>query len=422
MRITWKKSHAMQTALMIFAFLAFFIPQPYAVPAIIYKLWKYARFFVSVGAVGLYLLRFHNRWPFRVIIVSVFYVWLFVAEPLITEHGQFLKMSLIVNIGFIFLLEYCFKRMDTKAVTRAFLFAGMLASLMHFITFILYANVEGGMRHGQLMQVGGVIVSNTNQNWYFLTYDNYSIVYFLPVAALLLIYAHNYMKSNYAVYWCYVGFILFMYFYKTAATAMVAMSLFVLIVLYYMMRYSEKKSKKLKLKINYFTAVLSGVIITIIAISVIGGGLAATIGEYFGKDGSFSGRDKIWANSLKLIADSPLIGYGRESESVVWMKLGQTHCHNIVLELLYEGGIIGFVLFGIMIYLFRPKQKDTFSALILSAAVLCYLIVATFDWGIANPISISVFYFSHYLTAKQSKLRAESVQDILNYILRKRTC
>ena len=31
----------MQTAILMFAFLAFFIPQPYAVPTIIYKLWNY---------------------------------------------------------------------------------------------------------------------------------------------------------------------------------------------------------------------------------------------------------------------------------------------------------------------------------------------------------------------------------------------
>ena len=375
MRTTWKIHYSMQTIILSFAFLTFFIPQSYAVPAIIYKLWRYLRFFVSISAFGLYLLRYSDRWPFRVIFVSLFYVWLFAIEPIITSYGQFSKMNMIACIGFIFLLEYSFKRLHKEVVVRSFIYAGLLASIMHFLSFILYADVEGGMRHGEILKTGrGIIV--TRQNWYFLTYDNYSIVYFLPVASLLLCYAHYYKKRAYILYWGYVGFILFMYISKTAVTAMVAMLLFVFIALYYIIRYFKKIFKKMKLKINYFTAILSGVIITIIAISVTGGDLAETIGTYFGKSASFSGRDKIWAKSLKLIAESPLIGYGKEPELVVLRKIGQTHCHNIILELLYEGGIIGFVLFGIMIYLFRPKQKDTFSALIFSAAVFCYLIVS----------------------------------------------
>ena len=419
MTIKVKTTQFLQTAILVFAFFTFFIPQPYAVPAVVYKLWKYLRFFVSAGAFGFYIIRYFNRISLRIISVSVFYVWLFVIEPIFTEHGQFFKMNMIVCIGFVFLLEYSFSRLRDEIVVRAFILAGLIASIMHFLTFILYANVEGGMRSDKIMRIAGRAVAVTNQNWYFLTYDNYSIVYFLPIASLLLYYLYNYMRRGYVVYWCYVGFVLFMYIYKTAATAMIAMLLFTSLTLYYTVVFSGKSIKTPKLKISHFIVILFGIILTVIAISVIGGGLATSIGAYFGKDGSFSGRDKIWEKSVKYIVSSPLIGYGRESEYVVWTKLGQTHCHNIILELLYDGGIIGTILFGIIIYLFRPKQKNTFSTFVFSSALLCYFIVATFDWGIANPISMSVFYFPCYLVEKQRQMKIIKIPMLSTSLARK---
>ena len=62
----------------------------------------------------------------------------------------------------------------------------------------------------------------------------------------------------------------------------------------------------------------------------------------FGKDASFSGRNLAWSETLRMILDSPFVGYGTQTAAQRALMLGSVeyvNAHNQLLELLYIGGL-----------------------------------------------------------------------------------
>lgn len=62
----------------------------------------------------------------------------------------------------------------------------------------------------------------------------------------------------------------------------------------------------------------------------------------FGKDASFSGRNLAWSETLRMILDSPFVGYGTQTATQRALMLGSVeyvNAHNQLLELLYVGGL-----------------------------------------------------------------------------------
>ena len=67
------------------------------------------------------------------------------------------------------------------------------------------------------------------------------------------------------------------------------------------------------------------------------------------KDLTFTNRNVVWLNSLQLISDSPIIGYGYQSDAWYMDQLHVTTAHNLILGQLITGGIVGLSLFVIII-------------------------------------------------------------------------
>lgn len=104
-------------------------------------------------------------------------------------------------------------------------------------------------------------------------------------------------------------------------------------------------------------------------------------------DNSTNTRIKIWQASFEMIEDNWFVGLGTGVQNV-WDVLynqygiNQPHAHNIILEFILEGGIIGLLLFvaflGFFIYdmvrLFRtsPKGRLLASAFIIGVAAFCF--------------------------------------------------
>lgn len=382
-----------------FAFMTFYLPSSYALPSVVHKLWEMSLLLVSSVACIFFFVRRSIRVNSSYFVFAMFYAWLYLGTGFFSETGSVAKTKFIQCLGFITLLELSFYFFSKKSVAKSFLISGLLMCLIHFLSFLKYSGLEGGMRHGETYVVAGRVITNSSQNWYFLTYDNDSIFYFLPIAALLLYYYYNFNKSALKVFILYIGFILYMFISKVAATALISMLLFTILVIYYI-RYetNTNHNKKTKIKLDYKLSIYIGILFSIFMLSIVGGGLATKIGSYFGKDGSFSGRDRIWAAAMKLIKDRPIVGYGIEPLELVWNKLGQTHCHNIFLELLYTGGIIALIMFFLVVYMYRPKKNNTFSSYIFAVAMLCYMIASGVDFLYTNPIPMSLFYFTHYFS------------------------
>lgn len=135
-------------------------------------------------------------------------------------------------------------------------------------------------------------------------------------------------------------------------------------------------------------------------ISFVGSDLCYTIAGFFGKDGTFTGRDVIWRKSIMYILQNPIFGNGLETEAVRYAKIMMGQCHNILLEIVYDGGLVGLILFTIAILQFKPKARSSFSSNLFCSCLFCYAIAAGFDAKLGFPYPLAIFYFMYFLSDK----------------------
>lgn len=100
-----------------------------------------------------------------------------------------------------------------------------------------------------------------------------------------------------------------------------------------------------------------------------------------GKNTSLSGRTIIWASALRMFPKHSVFGLGVSASlfnntimaggMVAWGRGGLGHMHNVLLEILIKGGVVGFILFILQfILIFRLLRHRESSAV---SQHLCYL-------------------------------------------------
>lgn len=108
-----------------------------------------------------------------------------------------------------------------------------------------------------------------------------------------------------------------------------------------------------------------------------------------GKTG-FTGRTHLWDLALSKIAESPIIGYGRQIENYLQAWGGELSSHNVILELLLQGGAIAAILWFscILISARNLRQcKDRYLIRLLLSTMFLILLA----------LMMEVFAFSVYL-------------------------
>lgn len=396
---------------MTVGFLAFFIPASYALPSPIFQLWEFFYMGTALASVAYLFLKHLKDLNIRYISMILYFTWIVLGTQLVVSTRSFSIFMIVKKylkyIGYVSLLELGFHSCSKKTMVRSYLNAGLLISMIHFISFVVYSRQDGGMRHGDVYRVGTILVRNPEQNWYFLTYDNDSIYYFLPILVLLLYDAWYQNRKSKKTFYLYLGILLFMYLTKTAATAIIGTFIFTGIILYYaakMKRQRRKNQWQVSSILNYTNATIIGLGVQVAVLLFVGSDIANKFAGYFGKDATFSGRLEIWDAAFKYIRANLLTGVGMEDSASTTAKIYQTHCHNMIVENLYTGGIIGLALFLLIVFAFKPKAKKSFAVLICSAALLTYYVIGALDWLYTNPIPMALFYFSYYLSDSEESL------------------
>lgn len=378
-------------------FFSFYIPNEQSVTHSIYAGWRMFCLLSIFLVFCVYLFKCINRISLKYIILSLFFGYTYAGTAFFVPSGNVSSFSLIYVVGYITLLEVSFNLYSKRQVLRSYLIAGISATLLYFATFIIYFNVDGGM-HSSLRVKTGYGFVTTHQNWYIFTYDNASIFLFLPVAAALIYYCYNYNKKLYPVFIGYSSIILGMYISKMAATAMVTYVFFTFLLFYYYKKLNE--NKKIRFKMTYVNSIIIIIVIYIFILSFVGSDICYYIAGLLGKDGTFTGRDVIWRRSLYYIKENIIFGNGMESEGIRYLKIMMGQCHNILLEIMYDGGLVSLALYSFAVYLFRPKKDSSFSAYIFSTCLFCYYLASGFDAKLGFPYPIAIFYFSYYLKDK----------------------
>ena len=384
--------------LLFLGFVTFFIPSKYALPLMIYRAWQVLILGVAAFVVVLYLSRKRISIPWA-LLMTCFTLCLPLPWIAGSGDGSFTTMAIryCQCAGFVTLLELGMRK-NAALCLRAFIYAGAFVCLLHFISFFIYRDVVGGMLNGYVQTELGR-VKETKQNWYFLTYDNASIFYFLPTAAIAWFYAIRYDRRFFVVAALTTAAALIMYVYKTSATALVSMAIFLIgVVLSLGMNHRCRVKGTSQSRVAWpkaRIALVAGTLFAIALVAMVGNSMLDQIAALFGKTASFSGRDKIWPASIDWILQSPFIGYGVEQEATSAMKIGQSHCHNIVLQLFYDGGIFAFASYYAALWrLSRCSKQAPFdpALAILSFAIFAFFVSAGMDWTIRLPYSLILFY------------------------------
>lgn len=111
-----------------------------------------------------------------------------------------------------------------------------------------------------------------------------------------------------------------------------------------------------------------------------------------------SGRLTVWDNTIDLIAERPLLGYGIKSAQYLEISKGGDalviHVHNVVLEMMLETGFLGFLAFSLVILLcvgcflrayFRSNDRE-----FKSQAMVIFL--PAISYGICSMALTSMFH------------------------------
>lgn len=154
--------------------------------------------------------------------------------------------------------------------------------------------------------------------------------------------------------------------------------------------------------INPLFTYLSGIIVTVlIAVYEIQQYFAFFIEDILQKRVDFTGRMRLWTNTINYIIEKPIWGQGIELSNVTFDKIGKTTSHNHYLNLVYNGGFLYLFLTIILVYLVAVKLKDfrkDTAVIYMNSAItgyyVYYLAEAKINLNIFILLLTIVYYYS----------------------------
>ena len=149
-------------------------------------------------------------------------------------------------------------------------------------------------------------------------------------------------------------------------------------------------------------------------------GFSFIIEEILHKTVGLTGRDKIWDRVLYWVKQKPILGYGYEESAVLIPKFTLTdgsyfrfaNCHNFLLQVMYNEGVIGILIFLILYYVtYRRMLKggiNEYNRIIVSSiiSIMSALLVNSY----LQPIALFTLLTMGYETVRILKYRNQQYE------------
>lgn len=231
---------------------------------------------------------------------------------------------------------------------------------------------------------------------WFLGARNNFIIWLFPGLIIAWLY-REYFKKNTRCYLLTIVIVL-TEIMQGSATALVGITLFIICILL-------PFAKKLFTPIN--SMIFASIAFLIIIVWRSFDFLEPIIVDVLGKTMTFSSRLGIWDNAILAISNRPITGYGILSTSNTISILGNmgtfiwegaTHTHAHILQILFQGGLIGFFIFLWIYYLdlkICAKLWKNRCAQICTFGIFAYTIMGiteVFEYSLMYLILILPFY------------------------------
>lgn len=299
-----------------------------------------------------------------------------------SEIVSILSMSLLIEDGVM---------KSKKEMVDGISMYFFVAVFINLLTIIVFP--EGLYRTTNLQY-------QTSMNW-FLGYKNVHVLFILPMITWWLI--RNSRKSN-TIGKSGIGVISISILSAVLGGSTTTIIGVIMFIIFMLLQHNKKSSNIIKYLIIYLSSF----------ISIVFCGLQENFEELIynltNKHSDFVGRTYIWKSSIGLIADRPMIGYGkedaiiRESKTRIWQA---AHAHNGLLEIVYRTGLVGFGVFIYILWLALKKIKENYesriSIIIFSAimAVFVMSIVEFYSFIFITPL-LTMAYHVRELTANEA--------------------
>jgi len=163
-----------------------------------------------------------------------------------------------------------------------------------------------------------------------------------------------------------------------------------------------KKYQPQNININWkvFFALYAGIAALVLVGNV--GFLSPIIYQLFGKDVTFTGRASTWVTVIKYIKEKPFFGWGIiTSDQAIQMisKASAVNAHSQWLQVLFQGGIVGLLIFVTIISECFKKlnfaQKET--QFFLFGLLFSLLLVMIFEVEMGFTVLLILFLCCEYI-------------------------
>ena len=227
---------------------------------------------------------------------------------------------------------------------------------------------------------------------YFLFVDNGTALAVILFSLLTIIYS-KITKNN--IY--YLGFILPIILFFLVSSANLK---FVTILIFASLIFS----KLLKNRLSFITIIsLMFLFLGTIFLSSYSGNenlILLIIGKLTNRDVTFTGRTYLWQKGIQLFLKNPLLGQGIGFVDHIKIWNGYFTTHNLYIEYLVNSGIVGGILFGLVIFFVSKKILNNYNnstyadIMFIFIALLAYFFV---EAGINIVYYFCVFSIIYYL-------------------------
>ena len=323
------------------------------------------------------LLLFSKKYRISRSSITIFVIYLFIGIFTILgtqDYFSFLKVA-GTSFGFSLFADYMIQRRIDIFFKAAIATLIILFSI-NLITIIKY--FPNGMY--QMDKIVGDL--------YFMGHDNGMIYNLIPLCSLSLLY--SYLKKEKMITW-YSVISLFLLFssevYVQSATGIIESILLVLLIF----GYDNKILRKLINPVFLFTVYfISNILIVLIRIQ---NNFSWIIVGIFKKDITFTGRTYLWDYTILKIIENHFMGCGMGT--VIPGANGHTypHCHNLLLDFLYKGGIFSLVFFIILIILFKLHIENAYFLLLYVILQVFTALFLQFVRGLGESVKYTVASF-----------------------------
>lgn len=319
--------------------------------------------FINILIILLYIKRNNFKLHFFNIIILVMFLTPVISTIMYSnnnmiEHGIKLTLEMV---SLTFYIEQNIKSRKFEFLKNCMIYWGILVIINIFSFYIYFPLGMEGIK-----------------NFYFLGNDNgsiYETFLFLFISIVYYIEKDGKIPFSFSLI---TLFIFLGYLYVDSGNGKACTFIFLLMPFIYKSYMFKKLANTKILTISYLIAFF------MLVIWRSNNFIIETILNILKKDPTFTGRTIIWDKSFYWINKHLLIGNGYETSGILLDKILQVKPHNLIIQFLYNGGIIMTVclIIVLIISLKEKKQlkKENNNNSVLNFCVFMYFIISIFDY------------------------------------------